>query len=44
MANKNLFKAPFLRGGLRMPDSNLGDLGYRVEVATVVVAGGCMEI
>lgn len=27
MANKNLFKAPFLRGELRMPDSNLGDLG-----------------
>lgn len=27
MANKNLFKAPFLRTGLRMPDSNLGELG-----------------
>jgi hypothetical protein len=27
MANKNLFKAPFLRTGLRMLDSNLGELG-----------------
>lgn len=27
MANKNLFKAPFLRAELRMPDSNLGELG-----------------
>lgn len=44
MANKNLFKAPFLRTGLRMPDSNLGELGIewksrgRSEEATMVVA------
>lgn len=44
MANKNLFKAPFLRTGLRMPDSNLGELGIewksrgRSEEATTVVA------
>lgn len=27
MANKNLFKAPFLRAELRMPDSNLLEPG-----------------
>lgn len=40
MANKNFFKAPFLRAELRMPDSNLARAEYRVMVGDGDRGGG----